>query len=148
VPGFIDNLNTLIVSPWVRRGDAPVATPISILQPGVEPANFIETGGRLELFRQIYGGVLAGPTFYVLERWYGSSSSVVAPGTTSVAVPVPANFKRQDFIWSPGATVFFPDLFAYQVGLKIEYQYIRDRSNDPAASFVDNVVTASVVARF
>jgi hypothetical protein len=60
----------------------------------------------------------------------------------------PTSFQRKDFIWSPGAIVFFPNLFAYQVGLKIEYQYIRDHSNDPAASFVDNVVTASVVARF
>jgi hypothetical protein len=148
VPGFIDDLNTLVVSPWVRRGDAPGATPISILQPGVEPANFIETGGRLELFRQIYDGVLAGPAVYLLERWYGSSGSVVVPRTTTIAVPVPTSFQRKDFIWSPGAIVFFPNLFAYQVGLKIEYQYIRDHSNDPAASFADNVVTASVVARF
>jgi hypothetical protein len=137
VPGFVDELNTLVVSPWVRRGDAVGATPVSLLQPGVEPTNFIETGGRIELFRQIADGVLAGPAFYLLERWYGSN---VVPGTV--------NFKRQDFIYSPGAVVFFPNLFAYQVGLKLEYQYIRDRSNDPAASFVDNVVTASVVARF
>lgn len=143
-PGFLDPLNTLVVSPWVRRGDAPGATPISILQPGVEPANFIETGGRIELFRQIYDGVLAGPAVYLLERWYGSN---VVPGTVGV-VPGTVAAKRQDFIWSPGAIVFFPNLFAYQVGLKLEYQYIRDHSNDPAASFVDNVVTASVVARF
>jgi len=139
-PGFLDPLNMLIVSPWVRRGDAPGATPISILQPGVEPANFIETGGRIEFFRQIYDGVLVGPAVYLLERWYGSN---IVPGTTTAA-----GVKRQDFLWSPGAIVFFPNLFAYQVGLKIEYQYIRDHSNDPAASFVDNVVTASVVARF
>jgi hypothetical protein len=56
--------------------------------------------------------------------------------------------KRQDFIWSPGATLFAPNFFAHQVGLKLEYQYIRDNSNNPTASFVDNMVTASVVARF
>jgi hypothetical protein len=72
-----------------------------------------------------------------MERWYDSN-----------VVPGGINQKRQDFIWSPGATLFLPNFFAYQVGLKIEYQFIRDNSNDPTASFVDNMVTASVVARF
>lgn len=136
-PGFLDPQNTLIFSPWVKRGDAPGTIPVSLLQPGVEPANYIESGGRIELFRQVFDGVLVGPTFYAMERWYDSN---MAAGTI--------NQKRQDFIWSPGATVFLPNFFAHQVGLKLEYQYIRDNSNDPTASFVDNMVTASVVARF
>ena len=136
-PGFLDSQNTLIFSPWARRGDAPGTFPESLLLPGVQPANFFEIGGRVELFRQVLDGVLVGPTFYAMERWYDSN---IAAGTI--------NQKRQDFIWSPGATLFLPDFFAHQVGLKIEYQYIRDHSNVPTASFVDNVVTASLVGRF
>jgi hypothetical protein len=48
-PGFLDWQNTLIFSPWVKRGDAPGTIPVSLLQPGVEPANYIEgqaTQGR------------------------------------------------------------------------------------------------------
>jgi hypothetical protein len=136
-PGLFDSQNTLIFSPWVKRGDAAGTIPVSLLQPGVEPANYIESGGRIEFFRQVFDGVLVGPTFYAMERWYDSN---IAAGTI--------NQKRQDFIWSPGATVFLPNFFAHQVGLKLEYQYIRDNSNDPTVSFVDNMVTASVVARF
>jgi len=136
-PSFLDSQNTLIFSPWVKRGDAAGTIPVSLLQPGVEPANYIESGGRFELFRQVFDGVLIGPTFYAMERWYDSN---IVAGTI--------NQKRQDFIWSPGATLFVPNFFAHQVGLKLEYQYIRDNSNDPTASFVDNMVTASVVARF
>ncbi len=136
-PGFLDSQNTLVFSPWVKRGDAPGTIPVSLLQPGVEPANYLESGGRIELFRQVFDGVLLGPTFYALERWYDSN---LAAGTI--------NQKRQDFIWSPGATLFLPNFFADQVGLKVEYQYIRDNSNDATASFVDNMITASVVARF
>ncbi|MBV8745274.1 MAG: hypothetical protein JO134_09570 [Xanthobacteraceae bacterium] len=136
-PSFLDSQNTLIFSPWVKRGDAAGTIPVSLLQPGVEPANYIESGGRIELFRQVFDGVLIGPTFYAMERWYDAN---IVAGTL--------NQKRQDFIWSPGATMFLPNFFAHQVGLKLEYQYIRDNSNDPTASFVDNVVTASVVARF
>jgi hypothetical protein len=136
-PGFLDPQNTLVFSPWVKRGDAAGTIPVSLLQPGVEPANYIESGGRIEFFRQVFDGVLVGPTFYAMERWYDSN---IVAGTI--------NQKRRDFIWSPGATVFMPNFFAHQVGLKLEYQYIRDNSNEPTASFVDNAVTASVVARF
>lgn len=136
-PGFLDPQNTLVFSPWVKRGDAAGTIPVSLLQPGVEPANYIESGGRIEFFRQVFDGVLVGPTFYAMERWYDSN---IVAGTI--------NQKRQDFIWSPGATLFMPNFFAHQVGLKVEYQYIRDNSNEPTASFVDNAVTASVVARF
>ena len=149
-PGFLDSQNTLIFSPWARRGDAPGTFPESLLLPGVQPANFFETGGRVELFRQVLDGVLVGPTFYAMERWYDSNA---VPQTNifnpcCFIIPGSPDLNRQDFIWSPGATLFLPDFFAHQVGLKIEYQYIRDHSNVPTASFVDNVVTASLVGRF
>ena len=164
-PGFLDSQNTLIFSPWARRGDAPGIFPVSLLLPGVQPANFFETGGRVELFRQVLDGVLVGPTFYAMERWYDSNA---VPQTNifnpcCFIIPGSPDLNRQDFIWSPGATLFLPDFFAHQVGLKIEYQYIRDHSNVPTfavrdrigdlrvvptASFVDNMVTASLVGRF
>ncbi len=49
-PGFLDWQNTLIFSPWVKRGDAPGTIPVSLLQPGVEPANYLESGGRIDCF--------------------------------------------------------------------------------------------------
>jgi hypothetical protein len=56
--------------------------------------------------------------------------------------------KRRDTIFSPGASLTFPNLFAYQSDLRLEYRYLMDRSNDPTKSFNDHIVTASVIARF
>ena len=49
-PGFLDPQNTLVFSPWVKRGDAAGTIPVSLLQPGVEPANYIEIGRPHRVF--------------------------------------------------------------------------------------------------
>jgi hypothetical protein len=56
--------------------------------------------------------------------------------------------KRRDWIVSPGASVTFPNLFAYRNGLRLEYKYVRDDSNDPTKDFDDHIVTVSVVSLF
>ena len=56
--------------------------------------------------------------------------------------------RREDLLVIPGATVLFPNLFAYQTDLRLDYRYLRDRSNDPTKSFDDHLVSATVVSRF
>jgi hypothetical protein len=48
----------------------------------------------------------------------------------------------------PGAAIVFPNLFAYNRDLRLEYKFQHDQSNDPTARFNDHIVAATVAARF
>jgi len=56
--------------------------------------------------------------------------------------------KRRDLIISPGGSIIFPNLIAYQTDLRIDYRYLTDNSNDPTKDFHDHIVSVSVVSRF
>ena len=77
-----------------------------------------------------------GPTAVLWDRYYRND---IATGTTS---------KRHDTIYGPGFLIWIPNAIAFQTGLKIEYQYLRDKSNDPTHSFQDHLVMTSVVSQF
>jgi hypothetical protein len=55
---------------------------------------------------------------------------------------------REDTIFSPGASLTFPNLFAYQTDLRFDYRYLMDHSNDVTKRFNDHIVTASIISRF
>jgi len=56
--------------------------------------------------------------------------------------------KRRDRTLIPGASITFPNLFAAQTGLRLEYQYIWNNSNDQTKKFNDHIVGASLIAKF
>ncbi len=136
-PGVLGEGSVVILSPWVLwsdiSGTAQVVTPInSELQPGA----YLEYGGRVEFIRALNNWLSVGAHISVSERDY--RTDVVA--TTGD--------NRRDTIISPGASFLFPNLFAYQTDLRLDYRYILDDSNDPTKSFNDHIVTLSAIARF
>jgi len=137
VPGVIGPGSVVIISPWVLwsdiSGTASVVSPIiTELQPGA----YLEWGGRVELIRSLTSWMVAGVNVSASQRDYRTD---IAPATGE---------KRSDTIISPGASLTFPNLLAYQTDLRFDYRYITDRSNDATKRFDDHIVTASVIARF
>jgi hypothetical protein len=80
--------------------------------------------------------LLIGANFAALERAYQTD---LVPFTTQ---------KRRDVLVLPGASVVFPNLFAFRTDLRIDYRYLCDSSTDPTQSFTDHVITTSIATRF
>ena len=137
VPGVIGAGSVGIISPWAVwsdiSGNASVVTPIiTELQPGA----YLEYGGRFDIIKSLTPWLVAGLNFAVSKRDY-RTDVVVATGQS-----------RTDTIVSPGASLTFPNLLAYQTDLRLEYRYLMDRSNDATKTFNDHIATVSVVSRF
>jgi hypothetical protein len=137
VPGVLGAGSVGIVSPWALwsniGGTASVVVPvITDLQPGA----YTEWGSKFEIIKAITDKMFVGLNIAVSERKY-KTDTVIATAQ-----------KRHDRFVIPGGSVTFPNLFAYQSDLRLEYQYLRDHSNDPTKRFFDHIVTASAVTRF
>jgi hypothetical protein len=137
LPNVLNSGVIAVVSPWVVwsdiGGNASVITPvITELQPGA----YLEYGGRVDLIKPLTDWVSFGVNIAVSQRDYRNDIDIVSGD------------KRSDFIVSPGASLTFPNLFANQTGLRLDYRYINDHSNDHTKSFTDHIVTASVIWRF
>jgi hypothetical protein len=137
VPNVLGPGSVAIVSPWVLwsdiSGNANVVTPIiTELQPGA----YIEYGGRVDWIKSVTEWMAFGVNVAISQRNY-RTDIVVAPGE-----------GREDTIFSPGASLTFPNLFAYQTDLRFDYRYLMDHSNDVTKRFNDHIVTASIISRF
>ena len=126
----------LIFSPWVRWSDIKGSVVLTPLQIDVEPGAYIEGGGKLEFYHRFYEWLVFGPNVTLIERVY--RSPIVGSLTG----------RRRDFFVIPGAAIVFPNLFAYNRDLRLEYKFQHDQSNDPTARFNDHIVAATVAARF
>ena len=137
LPNVLNSGVVAVVSPWVVwsdiGGNASVVVPIiTELQPGA----YIEYGGRVDLFKSLTDWMVFGVNVAVSQRDYRNDIDIVSGD------------KRSDFIVSPGASLTFPNLFTNQTGLRLDYRYINDHSNDQTKSFTDHIVTASVIWQF
>ena len=137
VPNVLGSGSAGIVSPWVLWSD--ISGTASVLSPVItelQPGAYFEWGSKFELVRSVSNWLVLSASVAVSERNY-RNDIVVSSGD-----------KRRDWIVSPAASVTFPNLFAYRKGLRLEYRYIRDESNDPTKDFDDHIVSASVVSLF
>jgi len=137
LPNAFGDGTVAVISPWVVwsdiGGNASVVTPvITELQPGA----YIEYGGRVDLIKNLTEWMVFGLHASISQRDYRNDIDIVSGD------------KRSDTIFSPGASLTFPNLFAQQTGLRLDYRYINDHSNDQTKSFTDHIVTASIIARF
>jgi hypothetical protein len=126
----------LLATPWARWSDISGMSSTTALITEIQPGAYSEWGGRLELLAPLSQGVFAGPTAVLYDRYYRRD---IVAGTTD---------RRHDTLYGPGFLIWMPNAIALQTGIKIEYQYLRDNSNDPLHAFNDHQVTASVVTRF
>jgi hypothetical protein len=135
-PEVIGEGSLLVLSPWARwSGISGIG--ISSVLTDVQPGAYVETGMRSELMKSITPWLVLGPTFSVYHRWYSHD-----------VVPATVDTKRRDLFIVPGATALFPNLFAYQTGLRLDYKYIDDKSNDFTRGFTDHILSATIYARF
>ena len=125
------------VSPWVlwsdiRGGVNNVNALVTELQPGA----YVEYGTRLEAYKSVTPWLTVGANVALARRNFRTD---LVPGGTD---------HREDTIWSPGATLVFPNLIANQSDLRLDYKYVDTRSSDSSKSFTDHVASATVVTRF
>ena len=137
VPDVSGPGSVAILSPWILWSDisgvASVITPvITELQPGA----YLEYGGKFEWVQSVTAWLAVAAHVSVAQRDY-RTDLVIATGE-----------KRRDLIISPGGSIIFPNLIAYQTDLRIDYRYLTDNSNDPTKDFHDHIVSVSVVSRF
>jgi hypothetical protein len=134
-PNVLGDASVAIFSPWLLWSDISGAVTNALITT-IQPGAYLEWGGRFELYKGVAPWLTIGGQISVAERDYRTD---LVPGTGS---------KREDVIVSPGATLLFPNLFAYQTDLRLDYKYLKDRSNDPTKTFDDHLVSATVVSRF
>jgi hypothetical protein len=146
IPEIVGEKTALSVTPWVRWSDirgrtlvtpAIVATPTpTIPLTDIQPGAYSEAGVRADFFKGLTDWLVAGPSVYVIERLYRQDFDTA--GTN----------HRRDTIVSPGFIVVFPNALGQQNDIRMEYRYIRGRSNNDLASFVDNLASVVMVSRF
>jgi hypothetical protein len=59
----------------------------------------------------------------------------------------PSGDHRQDVTIAPGASILFKDVFGPQTGLRFDYEYQFNDSNDPAHDYDNHVLGVALVAR-
>jgi hypothetical protein len=133
--GVLGDSSIVFLSPWVLwsdiRGGVSNAL-VTELQPGA----YLEFGSKIEVYKALAPWLTIGGNVGVARRNYRTD---VVAGTSD---------HREDTIWSPGATLVFPNAFGNQSDLRLDYKYIDTRSNDPSKSFTDHIASATVVTRF
>jgi hypothetical protein len=128
---------SLVFTPWARwsaiEGTLGPVNPLV----GVQPGDYDEFGARFDVLHSIEDWVVFGGNFSLYGRYY--RDEFVAGSAIE---------KRSDFLLSPGASIIFPHLYQYQNTLRIDYNFLRDSSNDPTHSFIDNIVTVTALRSF
>ena len=135
LPNVLGDNSVAIFSPWVLWSDIDGRV-VNALITEIQPGAYLEWGGKFELYKGVTPWLTVGGSISVAERNY-RTDIVTTTGE-----------KREDLLVSPGATLLFPNLFAYQTDLRLDYRYLSDRSNDPSKEFTDHLVSATVVTRF
>jgi len=128
---------SFVFTPWLRwtsiEGMLGPVNPIV----GIQPGDYTEFGARGDLLHSFEDWVILGANLSLYERDYRDE---FVAGSTTV--------KRSDFIVQPGASIIFPHLYQYQNTLRIDYTFMKDNSNDPTHTFIDNIVTVTLYRSF
>ena len=125
-----------IFTPWVRWSDIKGTAQSPLTQIEVQPGAYTEWGGKLELNVPATDWLIAGGNIAYSQRHYRSD-----PASDG-------NSKRRDNLIVPGAMLLMPNLFAFQTGLRIDYQYFSNGSNYNPRDYNEHYVAATVVSRF
>jgi hypothetical protein len=139
VPDVFREGNIVTFEPWARWS-AIGGTGLSPLLTSVQPGSYDEFGARAAFLMPVAANITLGPTVTYFNRSYNTD---VVPATGA---------RREDTVGGPGASVWIANPFTVAPNVltawKIEYQYLKDNSNDPAHTFNDHVITTSLVFRF
>jgi hypothetical protein len=107
-----------------------------VTQVEVQPGAYTEWGSKLEFNTPVTDWLIVGANIAYSQRHY--RTDLASDG----------NSKRHDNLLVPGAMLLMPNLFAFQTGLRIEYQYYSNGSNYNPRDYNEHVVSATVVSRF
>jgi opacity protein-like surface antigen len=135
VPHIFGDKDVLIFSPWFRWSDINGMVPVS-LDVEAEPGRYTEFGADLAYFVPLAENVVLGANITVSDRNYRD------PGLLS------GHDDRHDTMWTPGLTLIFKHVFAFQSDVRIQYRHRDNESNDETRSFNENVLTVNLDKRF
>lgn len=134
-PGILGDSSIVFLSPWVLWSNISGGV-TNALVTELQPGAYLEFGNRIEVYKGLAPWLTVGASVGFARRNYRTD---VVAGTSD---------RRADTLWSPGATLVFPNLLGNQSDLRLDYRYVDSRSNDPARSFTDHITSATVVTRF
>lgn len=136
IPYLFGGNSVVILTPWVRWSDlsGTAQSPNTLVE--VQPGAYTEWGGKVELNTPLTDWLIVGGNIAYSQRHY--RTDLASNG----------NEKRQDNLLVPGAMLLMPNLFAYQTGLRIDYQYFSNGSNYNPRDYNEHLVYATVVKRF
>lgn len=129
--------SALILSAWYLWSDIAGSTEVVVpIITDLQPGAYYEYGGRIEWVQSLASWVAIAANVSVWQRNYRHD------------IVFESGALRRDHFVSPGGSLIFPGLFAYQTDLRIDYRYLKDNSNDSAKDFRDHIVSLSVIKRF
>ena len=129
IPDVAETGGTLTIAPWARWSGIPGDGFDNVNFVTIVPGKYAEVGGRLEFVQPVADKVAVAANFEVNQRWY-----TVDP--------------RQDLRLAPGAAVIFKNAFSYGNDVRLDYQFVRNTSNDPTHSYFDHIVTLQLINRY
>lgn len=137
VPHVFSGKDVVILSPWFRWSDIDGGFPIAV-SPSAEsePGRYWELGTDIAYYTPVSENVVVGANITVSTRQYSD------PGLFS------GSDDRSDTMVSPGATLIFKHVFAYQTDVRLNYRHRDNASNDDAREFEDDVITINLDARW
>ena len=135
IPHVLGDSDVLIFSPWFRWSDINGMIPVS-LNVESEPGRYSEYGGDLAYFVPLASNVVLGGNISFADRYYRD------PGLAS------GNEDRHDTMWTPGMTLIFKHVFAFQSDVRLQYRHRSNQSNDNTRDFNEDILTVNIDKRF
>jgi hypothetical protein len=132
----LDAGRTLLFTPWVRYSAIGGSVFTAPFNEEVAPGNYIEGGAKVEIQQQIKSWLTVAANVTLSARGYQTD---VVPATTT---------HRLDLIAVPGASIIFPRVIHGNTDVRIDYNYIKNNSNDNTYDYTDQRVSLTLGARF
>jgi hypothetical protein len=128
-PNVADTRGTLVVAPWARWSGIAGTGFDPDIGDFVVPGRYVDVGGRIEHVQPVAERIALAANLEVNKRWYTSD-------------------PREDLRLAPGAAIIFKNVFAYASDIRLDYQYVDNRSTQFAQSYVNHIVTLQAISRY
>jgi hypothetical protein len=135
IPHVFNGSDVIVLTPWFRWSDIEGGVPITVTSES-EPGRYHEFGLDIAYYTPIADSVVVGANLTVWDRSYRD------PGFLS------GSDDRHDTMISPGATLIFKHVFAFQSDVRLQYRHRSNASNDDFREYEDDVVTLNLDVRF
>ena len=125
--------DSVSISPTLRWNDVD-GTFTDALDRDFSPGKYLLGGVKLAYDKVVNDLIVVGASFTVMGRYFNDDET-------------PDGDNREDWTYSPGASILFRDVFGPQTGLRFDYRYDYNDSNDSDHDYDNHAIGVAVTVR-